>query len=271
MDDIGRTGYITMFNGEISPSGPGAVGFDVLGLDTDWGGLAARLRATRAGIGRASPALAQIDGLIEICATIAACREARVVDALVRPGPDGTYDPGRVRAGLFLLSRYFTVADHGRGDAEAFTLILPLPEQIFRCWALWRLGLRGDRVPPGHDDVWRLVAGEWSGGSFRRPAAGGGFPSLACFAMFAMCKLWIAGVATPDAPESNMRELKRALTLLRRRNDAAHGLMRPEPGLRRDFFALARRWLDRLYLACPLGGGREVQSELAGLTRRLSG
>jgi hypothetical protein len=92
---------------------------------------------------------------------------------------------------------------------------------------------------------------EWAHGRstvFRAPPPYAPFPSFPCFALFVQARLLSASpTAKARAPERSFGNIHR-----------------PSEAQRRDFFALTRRWLDRLFDACP-GGGAALRDELHGL------
>jgi hypothetical protein len=192
--------------------------------------------------------------------------ESRVIDHLARPSPSGIYEPSALRAVLFALSLHLQVCER-KAPTEAFSLAMVLPEQIFRVWARWRLGLDMARVPQGRRMIWQMVEAVWDSGargnSLRIPAPGEPFPSFRCFALFAQHELLVRGGA--DALERNVDDLHAAFRILRIRNDGAHALSRPGDAQREQYFRLIRRWLGQLYLACPTGNGPALQREVAEL------
>lgn len=197
---------------------------------------------------------------------------SRVIDHLASATPAG-YDAHALRAVLFVLALHVRVCD-GKPPTEAFALAMVLPEQIFRVWARWRLGLDMTRVPAGRRVVWQMVEAAWDndnrGNRLRVPAPGEPFPSFRCFALFAQTELLVrGGASSAGVLERNIDDLHAAFRVLRIRNDGAHALTRPGDAQREQFFGLIRRWLDQLFLACPLGTGATLRAEIAELLELL--
>ena len=56
------------------------------------------------------------------------------------------------------------------GNASAIRAVLPLPEQIYRLWAFWRLGINfysAAETPPG---IWKILRTQWPYAANGRPA-----------------------------------------------------------------------------------------------------
>src|SRR5262249_40244437 len=138
------------------------------------------------------------------------------------------------------------------GNTSACQAVLALPEQIFRVWAFWRLGLNYYKAPAGHDEVWEDVKRKWRYGNPRIPQAGEEFPSFSLFAYFALAQLFrISPNDTTTAPEPDFQSLDKAQSTLEGRNDSAHALSAINAKFRSKYFDLIDRWLDSLFCACP--------------------
>jgi len=242
-------------------------------LDIDWNALRTAIGAAR----RASGATAKlverlnaIDALAEVFAR--SIDVMRVIDHLAAAGPKG-YDATVVRAVMFALSLHLEVCQ-AKPPAEAFSLAMMLPEQIFRVWARWRLGLDMTYVPSGRQVVWQMVEDAWDpdgrGNRLWRPSPGEPFPSFRCFALFAQTELRVRGsTGAGGVLEKSVDELHAAFRVLRIRNDGAHALSRPTEAQREQFFGLIRRWLEQLFLACPLRNGETLRREIRELLEPL--
>lgn len=242
-------------------------------LDIHWATLRGVLESARHAEGARAvllDRLARLDAIAE--ALQRSSSTGRVIDHLASAGSNG-YEPAALRAVLFVLSLHLQVAST-KPPTEAFALAMVLPEQIFRVWARWRLGLDMTRVPPGRQLVWQMVESEWDpdgrGNRLRVPGPGEPFPSFRCFALFAQTELLLRGGAgTERVLERGLGELHAALRTLRIRNDGAHAISRPAEAQREQFFGLIHRWLEQLFHACPLGDGDNLRANITTLLEPL--
>ncbi len=176
--------------------------------------------------------------------------------------------PELSRAILFVLTHQLKIAA-AKPPSEALALVVPLPEQVFRVWAHWRLGLSYNSVPEGNSSVWRFTKDVWDsdgrGNRMRIPAAGECFPTFRCFALFAQVKATLEG----QGIEPSIDHFVAALRTLRLRNDGAHGLARPTlPQLTR-YFDLIQRWIEQVYEVCPVGDRHALRQEIRVLLNPL--
>jgi hypothetical protein len=135
------------------------------------------------------------------------------------------------------------------GNSSAIRAVLPVPEQIYRLWAFWRLGLNYYRAAATPRGIWQSILNEWPHGDVQPPVAGTKFPSFELFAYYAMAVQVDRGL--PDPPEPTWKALRQALSLLEVRNDVAHAVVTNDPKRRSSYFELIDRWLDSLIAACP--------------------
>jgi hypothetical protein len=242
-------------------------------LDIHWATLRGVLESARRTQAAGPALLDRLAGLDAIAEALQrSSSTGRVIDHLASAGPNG-YEPPALRAVLFVLSLHLQVAST-KPPTEGFALAMVLPEQIFRVWARWRLGLDMTRVPPGRPLVWQMVESEWDpdgrGNRLRIPSPGEPFPSFRCFALFAQTELLLRGGAgTERVLERGLGELHAALRTLRIRNDGAHAISRPAEAQREQFFGLINRWLEQLFHACPLGDGGNLRASITTLLEPL--
>ncbi|MDI1484380.1 hypothetical protein [Polyangium sp. y55x31] len=226
------------------------------GVDTDWRGL-------RAKIGEARRVLASFREKVPMCAEIErrydeldgiassvtnATRDGnrRVVDFLAGCVDGTPIDP---RTALLLLILRLESGRTISGDASACHAILALPEQVFRVWAMWNLGLSYYTVPQDHEDIWAEVGREWPHETLTRPSSGGHFTSFELFAYFATT-MALRATMKCTMPEQSLRDLAKAMSTLDVRRDAAHALTIPSRRVRTQLFELVDRWFDTLLPSC---------------------
>ncbi|HRI06238.1 MAG TPA: hypothetical protein PKW35_00405 [Nannocystaceae bacterium] len=215
-------------------------------LDLDWSGLRRVLGQLRSTDDVLNPRVEALDAIARVIQETPP--KIWPIDHLARSRGGEEHH----RAALFVLSLHLRVAQR-RPPSEGITLAMVLPEQIFRVWARWTLGLDFQRVPEGRALTWRHVKALWDldgrGNVMRIPEAGEKFPSFRCFAIFAQVESSMRNVA---GLERGVNDLYAALRTLQVRHDGAHALAQASAERRRSFFELIERWLDRLYLACPV-------------------
>ena len=155
------------------------------------------------------------------------------------------------------------------GDASACQFALSLPEQIYRIWAWWKLGLNYYHAPSTESDIWDVVEHEWPTalGEVQRAQPDSQFPSFFAFAFFATARWQRQRGSRGSAPEETFRELQSALSAFESvRTGRAHGVCITSKRQRNNYFALIERWLGSLLKACPESVTRE---ELQALTEPL--
>jgi hypothetical protein len=158
------------------------------------------------------------------------------------------------RHAAFLLWVKYEASRNIKGPSEACQVALNLPEQIFRIWAFWRLGLNYYEAPSDVDEIWDLVEQSWKPASatrsnaLRRAEPGTKFPTFQAFACFALQYQQTRHVQQ----ESDFADLHQDLSFYEQvRNPKAHGWAATPEKHRRKYFDLIRRWLGRLLEACP--------------------
>lgn len=238
-----------------------------LGVDTDWSRLRRAVKDARKVLEKYReiiPSYSQIesryDDLEQVSESIIIAMSGgkrRVVDILA--GLTGHGTPSDPKTALLLLA---LKAEAGRaiaGDTSACQSVLALPEQIFRVWVFWRLGVNYYDVPADYDETWQEVKKRWRRGDPTRPQAGEQFSSFALFAYFVLAQLLRNNPNDKaTALEPDFQSLDKALSLLDDvRNDSAHALSLTNSKLRSKYFDLIDRWLDGLFSACPERVSRE--------------
>jgi hypothetical protein len=173
-----------------------------------------------------------------------AARHNRPVDALA-----GCHDGEAVnpQVAVVLLLAKLRRATAIRSSTLACETLLPVPEQAFRVWAAWHVNALYNNAPAGEDEVWAKVRGACQF-RFDPPAPGEAFGSFELFAKFALSLAIHRGVEI--LPEPDLGALDRALGACTPRRDAAHALARVTPQARRNFFAVAERWMQCLLAPC---------------------
>ncbi|HRI06199.1 MAG TPA: hypothetical protein PKW35_00210 [Nannocystaceae bacterium] len=206
------------------------------------------------------PEQPRVSALDSIAALLAKSTGTRFLDPLAAEAKSAT-TVEHARAVLFVLAHHLRVAQ-SKPPSEALSLVLPLPEQIFRVWARWRLDISYLAVPEGMAAAWRMTKSTWEADErdnrMRVPAPGEPFPSFRCFALFCQTAATLRG----GGIEPSMRDFSVALRTLQLRNDSAHALARLDDSQKRSYLALIERWLDRLFDACPGGQSAALRREV---------
>lgn len=225
------------------------------GIDTDWRKLATAVEEALVLVRQHAKKLEEPELLIErheallqIARTIAGLErgQTRLVDALASAALGSGGRPA-AQAALLLLELQVRNAECKVGDSEAFMLMLPLPEQIVRVWALWGLGLDFNEVPTQADAVWDEVAtGLQFKDGVRAPVPGERFENNYQFAHFALAYARMKTVPSVPLLEESTAKLDASLKALNQRNDGAHALSRFNRNQRQNFFEMTRRWLTVL-------------------------
>jgi hypothetical protein len=176
----------------------------------------------------------------------------RLVDILAGLKGSSDLDP---RTSALLLVTQFESASSVPGDTMACLHALPLPEQIYRVWAFWALGLNYYQAPNFAEEIHLDANSAWvkrAKGDLYRPTPGEPFPSFAAFAYYCLSVMLRqpAGQAI-NAPETDFPSLDRALSSFEVRNDTAHAITVTRKKARNQFFELIDRWLKCLIAHCP--------------------
>jgi hypothetical protein len=184
-------------------------------------------------------------------------RAIRLVDILA--GLKDSSDPYPQVAALLLVTQ-FEAACSTPGDTTACLLALPLPEQIYRVWAFWALGLNFYQAPSFAEEIHLDANAAWlkrGKGDMQRPVLGKSFPSSAAFAYYCLSFMQRQSIGQAiDAPEKDYPSLDRALASFELRNDTAHAITLTRKSARKQFFELINRWLNCLIEHCPVKTSR---------------
>jgi hypothetical protein len=181
----------------------------------------------------------------------------RVVDVLAGLIP-GTNVPVDGKAACLLLLLQYEIGKTIPGNTFACQLILPLPEQIFRIWAFWALGINYYHAPSDLAHIWDTVEAHWPHDSLRRPEEGKEFSSFEAFAYFALALFLTKKSEHPDLIfEGDFDALASCIgTYQSVRMGSAHAMCICDGKVRRKYFQLVDRWLEFLTFACPGGVSR---------------
>jgi len=179
--------------------------------------------------------------------------QARVVDIL--GGAYGARRPGAAETAALLVLLGIETGRAVSGNAMAIRIVLALPEQIFRLWALWRFSLNYYCAPVLSETTWTDVLAVWPYDAPSRPDEGTDFPSFELFTYVATALHLASGSGT--APEPDWTSLKKALSSLGIRRDAAHAVVSSDRKQRERYFDLIERWCSAMIDACPERTTRE--------------
>ncbi|MAD79243.1 MAG: hypothetical protein CMJ50_00150, partial [Planctomycetaceae bacterium] len=212
--------------------------------------------------------LSQLEETAESLTNIERGDDIRLVDALC--GLRSTAKCYARAAAILLLLKHESCSAIP-GHASACQAALYLPEQIFRVWAFWCLGINYYKAPENAEKIWSDAELRWPverRGTLVRATAGKSFPSLLAFAYFALAKLLrdqphdVSKSPFPDFPS-----LERAFSQYERlRSPKAHSYCCTSAKDRKVFFALIDEWLDCLLSVCP---ETVTRSELLGMIEPL--
>lgn len=239
------------------------------GIDTDWRRLrrsvqAARRIASDAQLAmKLNPALedryGELDTLVERIESASRTGNMRVVDGLAGFRSEQG-DPG---TSLLLMALKIRAGKALAGNASACHCVLAVPEQIFRTWALWAIGVNFYKAPEGEEEVWRSVSESWAQGTLAIATPGAEFPSFSSFAHFCL-ELWTVRHGRQGvAPEVDRKGLARALGVLSVRRDHAHALALATASTRKQLFELIDRWFNALLAPCKVHGGFTMEQVVA--------
>jgi hypothetical protein len=254
----------------------GAEGDEHLGEDTDCSALRDALREARKSLDGDDLGLSlidrrkiegryeQLEGVANAVskASSASGPVRSFVDVLAGFGGEGDQN---VRVAALLLLVRFEAAKTMAGDASACQFALSLPEQIFRTWALWGLGLSFYDAASEDDPAWEIVEREWPAVRRKvdRPKLHEQFPSLFAFAYFALARACRLPAGHPGATELTFRDLESDLSAFDRvRTGRAHGVCLTSKRERNRYFELIDHWLTAMIAACPEPVTREELLEL---------
>lgn len=233
-----------------------ASGIDISGNDSDWTKVSSGIKSAR----ELLPSLAascdcvfiaflnrRYDKLEEVAKAICAItkqKEPRIVDFLA--GLLGEQKMHSRIGTLGVLKLLLDSADSIPGNSLACQASLNLPEQIFRVWAYWKLGVNYYISFDSAEEEWDDVAREW-GGNFERPRPGGKeFPNFRSFVFFCLARLRRKGDDVNSGPSPDFKSLKQDLSKLEIRNAAAHATSVFSKQNRVNYFDVIRRWYAAL-------------------------
>jgi hypothetical protein len=166
----------------------------------------------------------------------------RIVDILSKDGSARA-------ATLAILFLAYSNAEATRSCTEAVTKVMALPEQIFRIWAFWKLGLDYDSVPSERSDVWDAASKEWGsirGGTLTVPVAESPFSGFLVFSFFAVAMIQVRPELREHAPIPSFEALSRKQFVFDWRNDQAHSIAVFSRKNRDKFLAEVKDWLECL-------------------------
>jgi hypothetical protein len=234
----------------------GQSGEETAGENTEWpavleGIRAARRRLDRDDIDAGWRGIAESRwGELETVATkvceVRHWGQARVVDALAGM-ISGHWTTSNWTA-LLLIILSVESGRAIRGNVSAIRAVLPIPEQIYRLWAFWRFRLNYYEAP-NLSHVWDIVVAAWPYEKPAQPKEGGSFQSFELFAYVGMALHLQSG--SGSAPEVDWQNLRKALSHLEIRRDAAHAIVLSDSRRRQRYFELVDRWVEVLFQACP--------------------
>jgi hypothetical protein len=186
----------------------------------------------------------------------------RIVDYLCGFGGNATID---ARTALLLVLLRLEHARLMPGPTLSCQVVLSLPEQLFRIWSLWRLGLDYYSAPENKVEMWDEVEKMWPKhlGNLERTAGGQQFRSMRSFGYFSLAlMLGQSPEHTATAPVKNVDEFDSAIGLYEQlRNSQAHSMCLLRRKDKERFFSLIDNWFDCALKACPES---ITQQELAG-------
>jgi hypothetical protein len=238
---------------------------DAMGADANWAGVAEGtdramncLKQRGAAIHESALLVERYERLSDVARVIKTVSRRgepsiRLVDVLA--GLYGTEDLDPRVAALLIISQRES-SRSVPGNTSACLIALPLPEQIFRVWGFWALGLNYYHAPEFDESVHSDAALAWSKrakGEMRRPIPEEPFPSFPTFAYYSLAVVRTkADGKALVVPEPDYKSLDRALTGFEFRNDTAHAVTLTRKKTREQFFSLIDRWLDCLIAHCPI-------------------
>jgi hypothetical protein len=189
----------------------------------------------------------ELDAVARSVCSAKAGGQSRIVDRLGGLAVGGCAPSPRTALLLVLCG-----VEAGRaltGNASAIRAVLPLPEQIYRLWAFWQLGLNYYEAQETRDEIWEIVCREWPHGALTRPTPRQAFSSFELFSYYAMATAGDRELR--GSPEPSWKSLRQSLSLLEIRRDVAHAVVTNDPKRRAAYFELIDRWLSALIVACP--------------------
>jgi hypothetical protein len=252
---------------------------DSMGADADWSAVASGvqeaadyLQTQGKGVSDESLLLDRYNTLREVSQVISTAVRGnpptiRLVDLLA-----GLLDPEQYhpREAALILVVQTETAKSILGHTTACQVALPLPEQIFRVWAFWALGLNYYRASTLPDDVYLDANKVWKKrgrGELLRPSLGEPFPSFPSFAYYCVGVMGRCGDRPfPDAPCTDYASVDRAMASFELRNDTAHAVTLTRRPARAEFFRLVERWMDCLISRCSV---KTTRAQLTSLIEPL--
>lgn len=196
--------------------------------------------------------LDELNVLAQDLAAAGSSNDERIVDILCGIRPEKTTNP---RAALVLLIAKYQRGNCISGNASSCQEVLAMPEQVFRVWVYWSLGINYYYAPSDLDEAWEDAVRNWP--PQHRPlvpsAPGKQFSSLKAFAYLA-CAEWRRrdGGGTASHCLLDFRELESLFKKLENiRNPSSHSYARIDRKSRRWFFGLLDAWLDNAVANCP--------------------
>ena len=175
----------------------------------------------------------------------------RIVDSLTSSDDC----PESARAALTLLLLQLESAKSTRGNTEAISKAISMPEQIFRVWANWALKLDYNSAPDDSTN-WEKTSAAWRDmkkGELRAPEVGAPFPGFLVFACYCVSKLTESTNAELQnhSPFPDIESLKKNQFVFDWRNDPAHASVVFDTKNRNRYLDLTEDWLGKLCQVFP--------------------
>ena len=153
---------------------------------------------------------------------------------------------------LLLLHLQTNAARALPANASAIRGVVEIPEQTFRIWAFWRLGMKPELTSHEFEQLWPDIQGLWASAGLERPTitAHGNLP-FQTFASVALARYLKENPHSDEMiPETDLGSLKHALkTHARIRHPAVHAVVVPNRKSREQYFCLVDRWLAATFHA----------------------
>ena len=181
-------------------------------------------------------------------------RQEQVVDKLAgASGENAAYDH---ELALLLLERQLEAGIYQGGNTRRFQAVLPMPEQLFRVWALWALKLDYECTPPDADGIWDEVRRSVppSVSDVQPSAEGQRFPSFYIFAYFAVAVSSRDGGDGVPAPFPSCKAIEQCTWVFDYRNQPAHSVLAMEGKPVERYLELVDQWIDVACAVAPGGG-----------------
>jgi hypothetical protein len=186
--------------------------------------------------------LAFIDEVLNAIARDANCR---IVDVLAKSGRSEA-----AGAALALLDERIEFASATLNHSAAIQLAVPLPEQIFRIWALWALNVDYYKAPEIDERAFADAANalkKLRNYSLDRFEQGRQFRDSLSFAFYCLALGLIGNLPPEHLPAKDLEELNSMFTRTAdTRNPSGHCVVINKPTMRGNYFDCIAMWRDCL-------------------------